>query len=122
MRAKIVHDHNIAGRQCGREHLLDIDEEGFAIDRPVEHEWRGDPVMPKCGKERHRAPVAVRNLADKRLATALPAMRPCHVGLRPRFIDEDETRWINPALILFPADAAARDVGAILLAGEQGFF
>ena len=29
---------------------------------------------------------------------------------RLRFIDDDETRWINPVLIRFPADAAARAV------------
>ena len=122
VRTKIVHHHNISGRQCWGEHLLDIDREGFAIDRSVEHKRRRDPVMPKRGKERHRAPVTVRNLAHKRLATALPATRPCHIGLGPGFIDEDETRWINPVLIFFPADAAARDVGPVLLDGEHGFF
>ena len=88
----------------------------------IKHERRGDPVMPKRGKKGHRAPVTVRNLADKRLATALPTPRPCHIGFGPGFIDEDETRWINPVLIRFPADAAARDAGPVLLDGEQGFF
>ena len=88
----------------------------------IKHERRGDPVMPKRGKKGHRAPVTVRNLADKRLATALPTPRPCHIGFGPGFIDEDETRWINPVLIRFPADAAVRDAGPVLLDGEQGFF
>ena len=45
-----------------------------------------------------------------------------HVGLDPGFIDEDETGRINPRLIFFPARAAARHVGAILLGRQHAFF
>ena len=37
VRAEPVHDHDIATAQRGNQHLLDIGEEGFAVDRPIEH-------------------------------------------------------------------------------------
>lgn len=45
-----------------------------------------------------------------------------HVGLRPGFINENQTHRINPSLILPPLPASARDVGPILFAGVQCFF
>jgi hypothetical protein len=66
--------------------------------------------------------MTMRNFGDEWLAALPPTTRARHVGLGPRFINENETGWINPALIFFPTFASARDVGPILLDGEQGFF
>jgi hypothetical protein len=45
-----------------------------------------------------------------------------HVGLGPGLIDEDQAPRIKPTLILLPLQAAAGDVGPVLLAGVQAFF
>ena len=120
--AEVVHDNDIARLERRDEDLLDIDCEGIAVDRPVKHERCRDAVMPQASEECHRLPMAVRNFSNKGFSTCLPAARARHVGLGPCFVNEDQTRWINPALILFPANAAARHVWPVLLDGEQGFF
>ena len=120
--AEIVHNNNIAGLQCRHQHLLDIGAEALAIDRPVDDAGRGDAVMPKCRKEGHRAPMAVRDLSPEREPTSPPAVGTGHVGLCPRFINEDETGRIDFKLVPLPPGAAAGDVRAILLGREHGFF
>lgn len=66
--------------------------------------------------------MAVGNFRDQGPAAAEPAASPRHIGFGPRFIDKDETCRVNPALVFFPANAAASDVRAILFGGEQSFF
>lgn len=120
--AKIVHHDDIAGLEGRYEHLLDVGKEGLAVDGPVEHEGRRDLVVPQSREKRHCLPVAVRDLGDERPATAVPAPRARHVRFGPGLIDEDEAGGINLCLVFFPAEAAASDVGAVLLGCEQGFF
>ena len=37
---QVVHDHHVAWPQLRDENLLDVDLEGVAVDRPIEHEGR----------------------------------------------------------------------------------
>ena len=122
MRPKIVHDDNVALLERGDQDLLDIGKEGLAVDGAIQHEGRGDRVVSQCGEKRQRLPMAVRDLGDERLAAAAPAARAGYVGFGPGFVNKNKTRWINPGLVFFPAEAASGDVGAVLLGGEQGFF
>ena len=122
VRTKVVHDDDVARLERGHKDLLDIGEEGLAVDGAVQHERRGDRVVSQCGEKRQRLRMAVRDLGDKRLAASAPTARTCHVGFGPGLINKNETRWVNPGLIFFPAETAPGDVGAVLFGGEQGFF
>ncbi len=120
--AEIVHDHEVSGLERGGQGLLDIGAESLAVDRPVDHARRIDPVVAECSEEGERAPAAMGSLGEQLVAARPPAAQRRHVGLGPGLIDEDEPSWINPALIRLPLQAPSRDRGPILLAGEHGFF
>lgn len=122
VRAEIIHDDDVASFEGWRQNLLDIGLEAFAVDRPVEHEWRGNPVVPERGEEGHGLPVAMRHLGIQRFATALPAVGPGHVGLRPGLIDEDQAVRADPRLIFLPPGPPPGDVWPVLLGGVNGFF
>jgi len=122
MGTEIVHHDDIAGLECRHQHLLDIGAEALAIDRPVDDAGRGDAVMPERRKKGHRAPMAVRDLSPEREPTSPPAVGTGHVGLCPRFINEDETGRIDFKLVPLPPGAAAGDIRTILLGREHGFF
>ena len=47
MRAKIIHDHDVAWLECWNENLLDIAPEGLAVDRPVDKLWCIEPRQRK---------------------------------------------------------------------------
>jgi hypothetical protein len=36
VRAKIVHDHNVAGLQVGTKNLVEVELEGLAVDRLID--------------------------------------------------------------------------------------
>jgi len=76
----------------------------------------------KSGEESRGLPFALRDLVDEALSLRRPAAKPCHVGLRPRLIDEDETPGIDQPLIGPPARAMAAYARAILLARDEGLF
>ncbi len=60
--------------------------------------------------------------SDQALATRSATMAACHIGLGPSFINKDQTRGVNPALIPLPEGALAGDGGAFLLGRAQRFF
>jgi hypothetical protein len=66
--------------------------------------------------------MAVRHFRLEAGALGAPTAQRRHVGFRPGFVDENQPRRIDPRLMASPAFAPARDVRAILLAGEHGFF
>ena len=123
MRAQVV-EHDDIARLKGREKLLfDIGPEGVAVDGAVDHPWRIDPVDAQGGDKGHGLPMAVRHMGDQPLAAVAPAPEWGHVGFDPRFIEENQPRGVNPALIAPPLLAAARQSGPCqLFGGKEGFF
>ena len=122
MRAEIVEDHDVARLQCRDEELFEIGAEALAVDRPVEQAGRFDAVLAERGEESRGLPAAMRNLIDETLALRGPAAKPCHVGLRPRLIDEHQPPGINEPLIGSPSFAVAAYVPALLLARDKRLF
>jgi hypothetical protein len=120
--AEIVHDDDVAGLERGHQELLDIGFEAFAVDRSVKDARCVDPVVPQGRKECEGLPMPVRRLSAQALPSRSPAVGADHVGLGPGLIDEDEAGRINLSLMPFPACPSARDVGPVLLAGQQRFF
>ena len=122
MRAEIVEDDDVARPQGRYQHLLDIEPEALAVDRPVDEPGRVDAIVAQRREERHGLPAAVRDLGRQPLAARRPAPERRHIGLRPGFVDEDEAARIDPALMGGPPRAPSRHVGAIPLAGDQRLF
>jgi len=122
MTAEVVHDDNVAGSQGRDEKLLDIDLKRLAVDRTVEEPWGIDAIMTERGEEGHGLPATVGDLGPEPRAARRPSPERRHVGLGPSLIEEDQAAGFNPVLIGQPPRAPSRDVGAILFAGEHGFF
>ena len=120
--AEVVHDDNVAGVEASEQDLLDIALEALAVDRPVKHARCRDPVASKGSQERHGLPVAMRDVGHQPLPFQAPAPDGGHVGLGPGFVDKDQPRRINPALVFLPPAAASGDVRSFLFAGVVCFF
>ena len=120
--AQVVHDDDVAGRECGQQELFDVVGEALAVDRLVEHARGIDPVAAERCKEGHRAPMPIGHLGMEPLTDRRPATQRRHVGLRPSLVNEDETRRIKPALILLPLFASPGDRWSKLLCGQYAFF
>ena len=122
VRSQIVHDDDVAWGELGCQALFDIGQEASAVDRAIEHAWRSDPVVAERRQEGQSSPAAMWRLGDQPPASGTAAMGPCHVGLGPSLVDEDQAGRVKPSLILLPLRAPPGDVGPILLAGVQAFF
>lgn len=120
--AQIVHDNDVIGLEGWREQLLDISLEALAVDWPVKHARRVDPVMAQGRQECQRFPVSIGRLGAKAAPFRAPATQRRHVGFGPGFVNEDEAFGVNPALIFLPLFAPAGDLWTILFGGKNGFF
>ena len=95
MAAEVVHDDNVAGREDGRENLLDISAEAHAIDRSVDDAGRGEPVATQRRKEGEGSPSAEGRLGDEAFAFGASAMGARQVGFGPGLVDEDKPPRID---------------------------
>jgi len=66
--------------------------------------------------------MAVRYGADRPLAERGTTVGPCHVGLDPSLVDEDQAMRVQPRLVLAPRRARRGDIRAILLGGMERLF
>lgn len=119
---EIVHHHNVSGVQCGDQFMVNVSGECFGIDRPVKDPGGVDAVMAQSRDKSHRIPVPVGGVALQTLPLGGPAPQRGHVGFRPGFINKDKPRGINPTLMAFPPIPEPRDIRALLLLGQRGFF
>ena len=119
---EIIEDDDVARLQRWNQNLIDIGPEALAVDWTIENPWGLNTITSQGGEEGHCLPVTVWDLCREPPAPRAPASDWSHVGLDPGFVDEDETGGINPHLIFFPARAATRHAGAILLGRQHAFF
>jgi hypothetical protein len=122
VRAEIVEDHDVARLQRRREELIDIGAEALAVDRSIEQARRVDAVVAQGSEESRGLPLALRDLVDKALSLRRPAAKPCHIGLRPGLIDEDEAPGVDEPLIGAPARSMTAYVPAVALARDERLF
>lgn len=120
--AQMIHDDDVAGRECRHELLFDIGAEAVAVDWPVEDARRGEPLVAQGAEEGQRPPMGMRGERPQALTFEAPATQRRHVGLDPRLVDEDETFGIETPLQSPPSRAATGDILTPLFEGEQGFF
>ena len=78
--------------------------------------------MTERGEEGHGLPATIWDLGPEPASPRRPSPERRHVGLGPSLIEEDQAAELNPVLIGRPLRAPTRDVGAVLFAGEHGFF
>jgi hypothetical protein len=55
--AEVVQDDDVSRREGRGENLLDGEEKGFAIDRPIDYPGRIDPVAAQRGDEGQSLPI-----------------------------------------------------------------
>ena len=119
---EVVHHDDVAGAQLEDEHLLDIDLEGIAVDRPGEHEGRDHAAHGQGADKGRRLPVPVREAHAQTLAARAAPVRAGHVGLRPGLVNEHQPLGIEVDLAVEPRLSAFQDVGAVLLCRVAGLF
>jgi hypothetical protein len=122
MGPQIVHDDDIARLQRRRQHLLDVGQEEFAVDRAIDSQRRGQAVAAQCTDEGCGFPMPMRHGSDRAMAAFGPTIAPCHVGLYRGFVDENELRRGQLRLLLAPFDARLGNIPARLLGGVERLF
>ena len=65
---EIVQDHDVAALERRRELALDVEVEGVAIHRAIDHPGRDEPVAAQAGDEGLRVPTAERRFGAEPLA------------------------------------------------------
>ena len=116
---EIVHHDDVALAQGRGEEMLDVGQEAHSIHRPIENTGRSDLIMAKCGNECRCQPMAMRRTSLEALSARRPPKEPHHIGLRPSFINEDKTFWVQIGLTCMPLFARSGDIRAILLGSTQ---
>lgn len=120
--AKIVHDDDIASLERWQQNALNINQEHFSIDRPIQQKWCCDPIMAQRRQESLRSPAPVRHLVVEPDPALTPSSERRHICLGPGLINEYQPVWIDVRLTGPPLATAARDIRAVLFAGNQRLF
>nr|WP_291699459.1 hypothetical protein [Bradyrhizobium sp.] len=116
---QIIEDHRVALAQNRGENLLDIGEETFRFDRPIEHKGRNQTFSGKTGQKRRRFPMTVRRMADGARTNVSPGVTAGHRGCCESLVQENQSA-AEAFLHLPPRFSSFSDVGTILLAGVHG--
>ena len=111
---QVVHYHDIARRQIGHQHLLDIGAEGSTMHRAVEQHGRCDAVKAQAGGEGRCLPVTMRNGRPAPFAFGRPAAKASHLGVGAGLIDKDQARRVKLGLAVEPGASPGKDVRALL--------
>ena len=102
--------------------MLHIGQEDVAIGRTIDHE-RGDQAgRAQPGDKSGRLPMAIGHAAENPFAPGATPARSGQIRRGCRLIDEDQSGWVKRGLAFPPRFARCLDVGALLLAGVNGFF
>jgi hypothetical protein len=117
----IEHDY-VARVQRGHQHLLDVREKAWTIDRPIEDGWRTQAGEPKGGDDGVRLPVTAGRVITESCATRAATVAPEQVGRHAAFIEKDVAPHIAERLPRAPALTLSHDVGTALFVGVDGFF
>ena len=80
MGTEIIHDDDVARRQCRRESLLDISEECFAVDGAIKDTRSRDAIVTQGGHERRRFPVTEGRVSEQPFAPFAAPITGRHVG------------------------------------------
>ena len=119
---QVVHDHDVTRLKLGDEHLLDERFEHITVDGSIDDGRTLHAFDAQCRDQRGRLPVSVRPLVDQAFTTRRTPAKPGHVGLGPRFIDEDQSSGIRVLGPGTPLGPSLYDIRAVLFRRTERFF
>ncbi len=102
--------------------MLDIDQEGFAVHRPIQDEGCDQPVAAQAGRERGGLPMPEGRLADQPLAAAATPVGADHLGRGSGLVDEDQPGRIKERWRAFQRCLASATWGRSCSAACRVFF
>jgi len=95
---EIIHHHNVARFQGGRQMLLYPSAEQRPVDGPFDRERSDEPFRAQRAQKSRRLPTSARGFLHHARAQFRAAVTPRHVGFRPRFVDENDFGGIDSLL------------------------
>jgi hypothetical protein len=95
---RLVHDDDVAWRECGHEAFSHPFLERGGVDRPVQGLLRDEAAKAKSGDERDRLVVAVRNGGTQSSTTSAASAFARQTCGRPGLVDEHQLRRIEIGL------------------------
>ena len=120
--AEVVQDYDIARQEGRGEDLLDVEEEDFAVDRPIDHPRRIDAVVAQRGDESQGLPMTVRRIGLEPSSPRPPAPQGAMlVFTQVSSMNMSRQGAIRPLMGL-PSRPLSRHVRPVLLLGQQRFF
>jgi hypothetical protein len=122
MGRQVIQHDDIARVQRGHQHLLDVREKAWAIDRPIEDGRRAQAGEPKGGDDGVRLPVTAGRVITESRAARAATVASEEVGRHAAFIEKDIVPHIAERLPRAPSLTLSDDVGTALFVGVDGFF
>jgi hypothetical protein len=119
---EVVEDDDIAGAEGGHEHLFDVSEERWIIERAVEDGGRLHPIHAERGHDGVRVPMAVGRVIPQPQPAWTASIPSQQIGRDARLVHEDITARIVQGQRVLPAPARRGDISAPLFVGVYGFF
>jgi hypothetical protein len=119
---EVVEDDDIARTQRWHQDLFDVGEERRAIDGPIEHRGRAQPLKTERGDHRVGLPVPARGVIAESRAARAAAVASEQIGRHAAFIEKDIRPGIVERLPVAPPSTLSGDGGPALFVGVYGFF
>ena len=119
---QVVHDDNVATAKLRHQYELNERLKDVGIHGPVYDRRTSHACKTKSGDQRGCLPVTVRHLRHQSCTPTRSASQPRHVGLAPRFVDEDQSARVELALVPLPHGTPFGDIRSILLCGMDCLF
>jgi hypothetical protein len=82
--------NDVARGEGWREHLFHPGAKGVAVHGALDQHGGVDPVTAQAGDERVVAPVSMRDSTHAGDPARRASAAPCHLGVEPAFVNEDE--------------------------------
>ena len=122
MGRQVIEHDDVARVQRGHQHLLNVREKAWTIDRPIEDGRRAKAGEPKGGDNGVRLPVTAGRVITESRATRAATVAPEEVGRHTAFIEKDVAPHIAERLPRAPSLTLSHNVGTALFVGMNGFF
>ena len=119
---QIVEHDDIAWSERGHQHLFDIGEEAWTINRAIE-DGRGAQFVEAQGCDhRVRLPMAARRVIAESHPAGTATVPPQQIRRHAAFIEKHVTAYIANREPLAPQAPSGRDIRPTLFVGVYGFF
>ena len=122
VRGEIVHDHQVAGSQGGRQSLRHPGQKHFAIHGAFKKP-RGARTLQAYARDQRAGLIAsVRDASYQSPSPEGPAAQTRHLGIGPAFIHKDQPSQRFRSQLVMPSRSFFGHVRPVLFGGGQSFF